>query len=345
MEHIGIDLGAVHSHFVMRSETGEICSRGKVRTTQLPAWLKQQEKSHVVMEACTQSPTIARFAIAAGHETKVIPGHLVRALGVGARGIKTDDRDAEVLCAASVRSPDLPSVHLRSEQSRSRRGLLSARATLVELRKQIALKVKSWLRGQLLSVRGRAHSEHFAHAVRTVALSHPDGLPWEIELLLETYVHLCNQVDQLDACLIEISQKDATCRLLMSVPGVGPHISLAFMTHVDDPFRFASADELSSYLALSPGEQTTGGKIVRTRTLKAGPSHLKGLLVQAAWSMWRSRPNDPVVLWARKIADKRGNKIAIVALARKIATILWSMWKHERIYDPARASSVRNLAA
>lgn len=57
--------------------------------------------------------------------------------------------------------------------------------------------------------------------------------------------------------------------------------------------------------------------------------------------MWRVRPNDPAVLWARAIAEKRGSRIAIVALARKIATVLYAVWKHDTPYDPSRAARAR----
>jgi transposase len=160
-----------------------------------------------------------------------------------------------------------------------------------------------------------------------VALEHPDGLPLAIELLLETFQHLTEQIQQLDQQIVAVAEQDAVCQRLMGVPGVGPQVSLAFVTHLDEAHRFGSADQLSSYLALVPGEATTGGKITRTRTIKAGPKYLNALLVlvQAAWPMWRSRPRDPVVVWARAIAAKRGNCMAIVALARKIAEMMWSM--------------------
>ncbi len=341
MEHIGIDLGARHSHLVVLSLQGKTTARQKVRTVELPDWLARRARSHVVMEACTQSPAVARAAIAAGHDTKVVPGQLVRVLGVGARGIKTDDRDAEALARASLRNEDLPSVHLRSELSRSRREVLAARTTLLQARKSIALSVKSWLRGRLIVLKGRASSKHFAGAVRQVALEHPDGLPLAIETLLVSFEQLCEQLEVLDEQIRALADNDEACQRLMTIPGVGPHVSLAFTTHLDDPKRFASSDDLASYLTLVPGEHTTGGKLKRTGTIHAGPLYLKALLVQSAWSLYRARPNDPAVLWARAIADKRGRRIAIIALARKIATVMWSMWKHGSSYDPARASSVR----
>jgi transposase len=314
--------------------------RRKVKTAELPMWLSQQPPSHVVMEACSQSPAIARAALAAKHATKVVPAHLVRLLGVGARGIKTDDRDAAAVANASLQNSELPQVHMRSERSVRRRELLSARATLIKSRSAIAISVKSWLRGRLITLRGRASSKVFSNAVRTVSLEHPEGLPLSIDVMLQTFDHLSEQIARIDEQIAAVTKPDAVCQRLMGVPGVGPLVAMAFTTHVDDPGRFGSADQLASYLALVPGESTTGGKTVRTRTIKAGPGYLKALLVQAAWCMWRTRPLDPMVLWARAIADKRGKRIAIVALARKLATVMWSMWKHETEYEPARASRI-----
>ena len=341
MEHIGIDLGAKHSNIVILSSDGQRTFRGKVRSHELSQWLKKREPSQVVMEACTQSPAIARAAVGAGHMTKVIPGTVVRALGVGARGIKTDDRDAEMLARASVRNEALPSVHLRSHGSRQRRELLRARATLVEGRKAIGVSVKSWLRGRLVMIRGRANNPAFCDAVRKAAQEHDEGLPMAIETMLETFKHLCEQIAKLDEQIAAIVKTDAVCKQLTEIPGVGPQVSLAFTTHIDDPKRFDNADHLGSYLALVPGEATTGGKVVRTSTIKAGPGYLKALLVQAAWVLWRLRPHEPMVVWARSIADKRGRRIAIVALARKLATVMWSMWKNQTPYRPERASTAR----
>jgi transposase len=174
-----------------------------------------------------------------------------------------------------------------------------------------------------------------------VALEHPEGLSFAIESLLQTFDHLCEQIKNLDAQIEAVVKQDPTCTRLQQIPGVGPQVALAFTTHIDDPARFPDADRLASYLALVPGECTTGGKVVRTSTIKAGPSHLKALLVQASWSMWRARPNAPMVLWARGIAEKRGKRIAITALARKLATVMWSMWRHGASYDPLRASTAR----
>lgn len=340
MQHVGIDLGAKYSHTVILSETGQEQQRKRVKTVELPCWLKRLEPSRVVMEACTQSPAVARVAIERGHEVRVVPGNVVRALGVGARGIKTDYRDAEVLAKASVRNEELPSVHLRTETSVARRELLACRTNLIDSRKDIVLSIKSWLRGRLIHLPGRFSAKSFVKTVRHVAEQHANGLPRSTELMLETFEFLTQRIETLNEELKKLADSDPVCKNLQTIPGVGPQVSLAFTALIDDPSRFPSADEIGSYMALVPGEATTGDKRRRTRTIKAGPKRVKALLVQAAWSMWRSRPNDPVVAWAREIAERRGKRIAIVALARKIATIMWSMWRRGTPYRPSMAARV-----
>ena len=343
MKHIGIDLAKTHSNVVVLDADGGELGRKKIRTSELGTWLERQKQGdeavRVVMETCTQSLAIARVAQRAGLETVVIPGHVIRALGVGARGIKTDDRDAEVLARASVRTKDLPTVHMRGEQAQQRRDLLRARAVLLGVRRGLSLHVKAWLRARLLSVRGRANTTAFCEAVRRVATSSEHGIPVHIEIHLQTFEHLTTQIENLDEEIHRETKDDPIIQRLTRICGVGPQIAAAFVSHIDDPTRFRSADEVGSYLALVPGEASTGGNIVRTGTSKAGPTMLKALLVQGAWSMVRSRPNDPMVVWAKRIAARRGKRIAIIALARKLAMVMWAMWKSGTEYDPSKATS------
>lgn len=344
MEYVGLDLGATRTHVVRLAANGQVIERLRVPTKEVPRWLRTLPPSRVVMEACTQSPAVARASQVPGHETIVVPGHLVRALGVGARGIKTDDRDAEVLARAALRIETLPSVHLRSDLARARKQLVSARAAIVKSRVQLALFIKTWLRGHLLSIKSRACSPRFAEAVRRVANEQLGGVPVEISALLTSYESLTEQIDKLDEQLEQHAEQDSVATLLMTMPGIGPVAATMFAAHVDDVSRFESAEHLASYLGLVPGEATTGGKVVRTSTINAGPKQLRAQLVQSAWTLKRVRPNDPIVLWASRIEAKRGKRIAIIALARKIAMVLYAMWKTNKPYDPSRASEVRASA-
>lgn len=341
MEHIGIDLGARRSHIVILDHNGTELERRIVPTTELRSVLQSRSPARVVMEACTQSSAVSGFATSAGHTTFVVPTALVRALGVGARGIKTDFRDAEVLALGSVRSETLPSVYRRSEASVAQRSLIQTRAVLLKTRAMLAVQIKSTLRSQLIVLRGRANSEAFAMNVREALLATPEGVPASLEFLLTSFEHLCAQLREIDAQAQALATSDDTCRLLMTAPGVGPVVALAYRAQIDDVERFASSEDLASYLALVPGENTTGGRQRRTGTILAGPRYLKVLLVQGAWSIYIHRPNDPIAIWARRIEARRGRRVAILALARKLATVLYAMWKHDKPYNPALASTAR----
>ena len=95
---------------------------------------------------------------------------------------------------------------------------------------------------------------------------------------------------------------------------------------------------MASYLGLVPGENTTGFRTKRTRLTRAGAPQVRWALGQAAWSLYIRRKTDPMVLWAKQIAARRGSQVAIMALARKLAHVLYALWKHEVSYDPSRAA-------
>lgn len=94
MQHIAIDLGSAESQICIRSVDGQILREGKPRNSTLKALFKKQPTSRVILETCAEAFAIADMALELGHEVRVVPATLVRSLGVGARGIKTDRRDA-----------------------------------------------------------------------------------------------------------------------------------------------------------------------------------------------------------------------------------------------------------
>jgi transposase len=272
----------------------------------------------------------------------VVPATIVRALGVGARRIKTDRRDAQVLSEVSSRI-DLKGVHVPSVQSRERKSICVARDALVASRTQLVNTVRGWLRGSATRPRGGA-TETFVRRVRAAV----DAIPAHIEALLEVISTLTDKIDELTEALADVAKADSTCRLLMSVPGVGPVTSVRFVSQLDDVRRFSSASKVQAYLGLTPGENSSSERVQRTGITKAGCVALRWTLVQAAHVMKRYRPNDPMVQWALGIQARRGKQIAIVALARKLAGVLFAMWRDGVVYEPsraARATSTERLAA
>ena len=133
MKHVAIDLGGKESQICIRSADGRIIEEQRAPTKRLPMLMTRWEACRVILETCAEAFPIADAARAAGHDVRVVPATLVKTLGVGARGVKTDRRDAQVLSEVSCRI-ELPSVHVPTTTSRELKSLCGAHESLVETR-------------------------------------------------------------------------------------------------------------------------------------------------------------------------------------------------------------------
>jgi transposase len=148
---------------------------------------------------------------------------------------------------------------------------------------------------------------------------------------------LNKQIRAADKDLRSIVRSDEVCRRLMTVPGVGPVTAVRFRAAIDDVTRFRTGHAVESYLGLVPGEHSSAETQRRLGITKAGSTPLRTCLVQAAWCARRCRRRPKMVDWSLEIEKRRGKHIAVVALARKIAGIMFAMWRDGKDYDPIRA--------
>jgi transposase len=338
VQHVAIDLGGRESQICIRDDEGTILNEARVATCQLGKIAATWPASRVVLETSAEAFAVADAMLAVGHQVRVVPGTLVRSLGVGARRMKTDRRDAQVLSEVSCRI-DLPSVHIPSATSRELKSLCGAREALLEMRTKLINNVRGWLRTQLWRVRTGA-TYTFPHRVREHSDRVAVPLPEHVERQLVVIETVTVQLQAADRQLGQIANRDPVCRRLMTVPGVGPVTAVRFVAAIDDPSRFRTAHHVESYLGLTPGENSSSDRQQRTGITKAGPKPLRRTLIQAAWTAFRQPSDAPMVAWARRIAARRGKFIAVVALARKIAGILFALWRDGTIYDPAWAAAV-----
>jgi len=121
----------------------------------------------------------------------------------------------------------------------------------------------------------------------------------------------------------------------------------AVVATVDDIGRFRSAHQFEAYLGLVPGERSSGEKRHVGPITKAGNSRVRWLLVEAAWRLLRTKSVEAAALraWAHRVAGRRGKKIAVVALARRLAGVLYAMWRDGMPYDASRIRGPRIAAA
>lgn len=341
MDHVAIDLGGRESQICVRSSEGEILEEDRRGTRSLGKYLAKRPPSRVVMETCGEAFAVAEEARAAGHEVVVVPAMLVRSLGVGHRGIKTDVRDARNLSEASCRMGKLPGVHVPSRESRQRKAMCSMREALIQVRTKLVNAVRGWTRSQGLGIVRSGAPTTFPTRIRELAKSQSTEVPAFVERALASLDALTVQIIEADKELETVAKSDPTCQRLMTAPGVGPISAVRFAAAVDQVDRFPDAHRLESYFGLTPGEKSSSDKKQRTGLTKAGAVKVRWVFIQAAWAARRYYKDDPVVQWSMEVEKRRGKRVAVAALARRLIGILYAMWRDNRPYDRQHRSRLQ----
>lgn len=156
-----------------------------------------------------------------------------------------------------------------------------------------------------------------------------------VEPLIATLDRLDAQLADVELALEKVCLGDETIVRLATVPGVSKVVSATFTSVIDEAGRFRDAHQVESYLGLVPNESSSGGKRRLGAITKHGNGHARAMLVEAAWCIYRNCGGEPLAIWAHNVAKRRGANIAVVALARRLAGILWAMWRDGSVYDPA----------
>jgi transposase len=141
----------------------------------------------------------------------------------------------------------------------------------------------------------------------------------------------------MDDRVTQRAREDERTRGLMTAPGVGPVTAVAFVATVDRETRFRNAHQLQSYIGLVPREWSSSETQRKGAITKTGNTRMRWLLVEAAWCILRRKLKPETILlrmWAEGIARRHGSHVAAVALARRLAGILFAMWRDQTEYDP-----------
>ncbi len=332
MRKIALDLGAKKTSFC-EIDNGKIIKRGTMRGLgDLFKYLGANgPKATVAFEACRVGWHLATRLQQLGHEPVMIDTTRVKLLGIGLHGRKTDEIDAELI-AHALDQKRLPKAHILSPHRQSIRLQQTVRRSLVETRAQYMALTRETVRAHGGKV-ASGHAEHFVERVEQAELAEP------VRMLVQPWVllvkELSKQIAVVEKKLLQLCDQDQTVTLLSTAPGVSLVVAAAFVSVVDEAKRFKRAHELESYLGLVPQEKSSGGKQRLGSISKAGNPYLRSLLVQSAWSVLRQKDeDDPLKKWGLAIAQKRGKRIAVVAVARRLAGILWAMWRNGCVYDP-----------
>jgi transposase len=297
----------------------------------------------ILLEAAAESEWVARELEAIGHEVVVADPNYTPMYGERSRRVKTDRRDVVALaeaCRLGVYRP----VHRRSAAHWAVQWQLTVREQLVWTRTRAIILIRSVTRMAGIHLATRGPAEAFLKCVGATDL--PTAVAEAIAPLVALIPELNGHIATADRQLKAIAETDAAMRRLMTMPGIGPITAAAFVAAIDDVSMFHGPGHISSYLGLVPREYSSGEQLRRGRIVPSAHPRVQGLLVEAAWRIWRSANPDTQALreWAQAIGRRRGKRVAAVALARRLARILYAMWRDATDFMTTRVRPRRSVA-
>jgi len=325
---VGLDLGEKISYCEIKDE--QVIERATVVGIAGLARLlgPNTPPAMVAFEACRESWAVHDQLLVWGHKPLMIDTTRVRQLGIGQHKRKNDRIDAETI-ARSLAVGRLPLAHVLSPHRRQLRLQLSVRRALVETRAQYSATIRGLARAQ----------------GKRLPACNPENLPQklseaqlddETRLLAEPIVtmlkELTPQIKLVEAKLEQLCAGEPVVQRLSTVPVVALIVAAAFVSVIDEAKRFRDAHQVEAYLGLVPSENTSGKRKLGAIT-KQGNSYVRALLIQSAHCILRLRADDPLKRWPENVEQRRGKKIAVVAVARRLVGILWAIWRDGTTYN------------
>ena len=335
MEYGAIDLHKIQSQIRIIAKTGEVIDQ-RIPTTRdrLATVFWGRPRMRILIEASTESEWVAQHLEELGHEAVVADPNYGPMYGHRSRRIKTDRRDVAALTEACQQGT-YRLAHRRSARQHEVQCRLNVRKEITQARTRAISVARAITRAAGLRIPS-GNAETFATRLFSLELS-----PAMKATLspLRSIIEVCDdELAAADEQFDALVAGDPMVKQLTTLPGIGPITATAFVAALDTVSRFERAGQVTSYLGLVPHEYSSGEKQRRGRIVRSAHPHLQSLLVQAAWRL--SRSNDPRTesfrTWAHAVARRRGKKVAMVALARRLARTLFAMWRDQAEYQPSR---------
>ena len=326
---IAIDLAKSVFEVGVSHRPGHVAARHRLSRAQLTAFMANQPAATVIMEACGTAHYWGRTFKGFGHDVKLLPPLYVRPY---VRRGKTDRADVKGMLEA-WRNSDIRPVPVKSESQQQLTALHRIRAGWMTTRTGRINAVRGVLRefGIVFPV-GAAK---LVERVREVIADDETALAMPVRELLHQLVveigELEQRIDMVEKQLKALAAQTPAVALLRTIPGVGLLTATALVGFVGGIHRFPSGRHFASYLGLTPREYSSGLRHRLGRISKLGDVYLRTLLIHGARAVLVSAQTQakPNRLQARalQLQLRCGNNKAAVAVANRLARIVWAVWK------------------
>lgn len=296
-------------------------------------------EDEIVLEAT--SNTWAIVDLLEPQVQRVVVSNPMKTRAIASAKIKTDRIDARIL-AELLRCRFLPEVWQPDPDTRRKRTLTHRRAGLVRDQTRIKNRLHAVLAQRLIPVpMGRLFSAKGFAWLSELELDADGRSMLDSDLrLLEKVI---DEIEQVDRQIAELAYPDENVRLLMTLPGISVTVAQGLVAAWGPIDRFPDAGRAASYLGLVPSIRQSAARSHHGRITKQGNSHARWLLIQAAQHL--DKDLGPLGAFFRRLKAKKNRNIAVVAAARKMATVAWHMLKNNEPYRYASPRATQNKLA
>jgi transposase len=338
MRHVGLDVGRGFAHVAVVEGTGMARNLGRIRMgAELEAFAAGLgPEDAVAIEASGNTWALAELL--GRYAGRVVVSNPLRTRAIADAKRKTDDIDAATL-AELLAADYLPAVWVPVETTRRLRRLVAHRAGLLRDRTATRNRVIAILTRRLLRAPA---SDPFG--VRGWAWLAGIDLPPDERLALDSALRLDGlltvEIERASQAIAAMVVDDPRMRRLLTIPGIGLTTAAGILAVVGDIGRFGRPAKLVSYLGLDPRVRQSGDRPASGGHIThAGQPHARGLLTEAAHAAVRAP--GPLATTYLRLRARRGGGIAIVAVARKLAVLVWHLLSKDEDYRDARPDLVR----
>jgi transposase len=333
---LGIDLGKNSCSVVGLDDSGRIVVRRRMHRVSVIKFAGGLTPCVVAMEACCGAHHLGRLLRAQGHEVRLMSPEYVRPY---VKAQKNDDRDAEAIAEAATR-PTMRFVELKAEAQLDMQTLHRVRDRLVGERTALLNQLRAVLLERGIAMpQGRRKLEQRLDAM--LGAAEWSGVAPRMRSLLQDmraeWQALDRRIEAFDEEFAVRARTDPDARRLATIPGIGVLNATALVAAIGNGQTFARGRDLAAWLGLVPRQATTGGKPRLLGISKRGNKYLRKLLIHGARAAMPSLARSATVLggWLRGLLARAHPNTVVVALASKLARIVWAVLRHGREFERA----------
>ena len=334
MKHttIGLDIAKrvfqVHS---VNQQTGEVVRR-QLKRAEMLEYFTQLPVALVVMESWGTAQWWARELKKLGHEVKLIAPQFVRPF---VKTNKNDAADAQAIWTAA-QQPEMRFVAVKTPEQQAVLALHSIRQRLMKNRTAYVNQLHGLMAefGVCLPRGWRGMLPKAVAALAEGSSPIPGVLRAELQRQIERIKVLSAEMANVERQIASWKRQEVECERIAAIPGVGLLTATAAVATIGDARTFKSGRQFAAYLGLVPRQSGTGGRVQLLGISKRGDVYLRTLLIHGARGVLSRMRPEAKDTWLGKLARRRPNNVAIVALANKMARQIWALMAHQRIYQP-----------